>query len=336
MLRDERLSIENVSKPTKIENIFTCICDDGAFWKMKNGEIYHILPQSTCKRTVKRISKIIYAIIDIQFNGKWGIILCQNPNQLLIFSEPQISDSKNEFHINHIVENRVFHKYEKQKVSKVAIGSSHCLFLDESGTVRSGGPPYLSNISYSWNSTKTYENSKIVNFSDSYVTALRQLLCVNGFVRKYFGIVPMEIINLLMAFVPNFRRYFSENSFYEKVRINDIKCGKDNNLALDQNGNVYVWYRQIVQGESAEIVKSLMNYNVIEIDCGDSHFYAKTDGNEHFLWGNNVCNQCLTFDGRKFVDDPFCINETVRRMTGCDLIYRVSLGVNRTQIIVKG
>lgn len=187
-----------------------------------------------------------------------------------------------------------------------------------------------------WNKRGTYEESQIVNFSDSYVTALRHLLCVNGFVRKYFGIVPMEIINLLMAFVPNFRRYFSENSFYEKVRIKDIKCGNFNNLALDQNGNVYVWYGQIVQGESAEIVKSLMNYNVIEIDCGDSHFYAKTDGNEHFLWGNNVCNQCLTFDGRKFVDDPFCINETVQRVVGCDSIYRVSLGVNSTQIIVKG
>merc|ERR1712129_424845 len=120
----------------------------------------------------------------------------------------------------------------------------------------------------------------------------------------------MEIINLLLSYIPIVKPYFNANSFYKDIQIKDIKCGKECNLALDSNGNMYSWKGHFEHGDKIKMyIRNMLPMKVIEIQCGLHHFYAKTDRNEHFLWGNNECNQCLTFDGRDYIDEPFCIND---------------------------
>eukprot|EP01084_Bolivina_argentea_P131837 232651_1 len=103
-------------------------------------------------------------------------------------------------------------------------------------------------------------------------------------------------------------QYFIDN----KINIKQVKCGEYHTLALDDGGNVYAFgqkhacgydeYASVTAYNEKEgvfppmLVQSLQNYKLIKIDCSENNSYCLTSNGQHFVFGCNHYNQCLTFD----------------------------------------
>ena len=184
-------------------------------------------------------------------------------------------------------------------IVKIATGLTHCLFLEENGSVLSG---------HGINQYGQLGNGTF----DSYGR--------NGL---------------------NFIEYFNNND----IKIIDIECGCHNCLAIDDKYNVYSWgdnrFGQCGNGTTKDqctpqIIEHLQDYKIIEIKCGFHHCYARSDKDDHWLWGDNQFNQCLTNDsGNHFtVNRPHRINDIIEEETNGKINF-VSLGVDNTKIILR-
>jgi len=113
--------------------------------------------------------------------------------------------------------------------------------------------------------------------------------------------------------------YFEAN----KIKIVDIQCGAEHNLALDDDGKVYGWgrndcwqcgfegdivdlvgFENVLRSEAGSVlnalntpllVRDLDNFVITEIKCGAFHSMAKNDQNEYFLFGENRYWQCSMY-----------------------------------------
>ena len=146
-----------------------------------------------------------------------------------------------------------------------------------------------------------------------------------------------------------------------KTRINIIKCGGLHCLAIDIRHKLYGWgynyYGQLgisreckdigidtydFKGENLPIVNGYfieMGLKVMMIECGYYHSYVKCRDNEgmesNYLFGSNEYNECLTFDDRKKVFQPWCIDPIIEERTFGE-IKSVSLGFENTKIMIDG
>eukprot|EP01084_Bolivina_argentea_P244611 409749_1 len=134
--------------------------------------------------------------------------------------------------------------------------------------------------------------------------------------------------------------YFLEN----KIRITDIKCGSEHNLCIDNNGKIYSFGLNAskqcgISGKSfifkPQIIQSLKELKIIGIETGHRHSYCKSNNGKHFLFGSNEHNECLTYDGRKKVCIPYCVNDVIDEICNGKYIKYVSLGYYNTKIIVR-
>ena len=74
-----------------------------------------------------------------------------------------------------------------------------------------------------------------------------------------------------------------------------------------------------------------------EIKCGGNHSYVQTENNEHYLFGLNTENQCITSDTdtREDVLLPHSINNIVKNICNNEKnIETVNLGGWNTKIIL--
>jgi len=88
-------------------------------------------------------------------------------------------------------------------------------------------------------------------------------------------------------------------NFESGIKIVDISCGEEHSMALDSNGNVYVWgrnnYYQL--GNSIDTFKTeptkITNLsNIKKINAGNSNSFAVTQDNLVYAWGLNANGEC--------------------------------------------
>ncbi len=134
--------------------------------------------------------------------------------------------------------------------------------------------------------------------------------------------------------------YFIES----KIIIIDIKCGSEHNLAISKSHKLYSWglnaSRQCAVGTVSfiykpQLIEQLSSYKIIGIECGHRHSYAKSQCGLNWLFGSNEYNECITYDKRRKIKDPFCINDIIKELCNGKYVKSVSLGYYNTKIIVR-
>lgn len=134
--------------------------------------------------------------------------------------------------------------------------------------------------------------------------------------------------------------YFIQN----KIKIIDIKCGSEHNLAISSTHKLFSWglnaSRQCGVGTVSFIYKpqqviQLNEYEIISIECGHRHSYAKSKCGLNWLFGSNEYNECITYDKRKKIKDPHCINTIINELCGGKYVKSISLGYYNTKLILR-
>ena len=142
--------------------------------------------------------------------------------------------------------------------------------------------------------------------------------------------------------IPQRIDYFMDND----IKIRDIKCGWNHNLAIDYDDRIYSWgdnshgqcgigierYYIFIPTE----IEFFKDYKVDTIDCGHSHSYVKTKCGKHFMFGNNDYNECMTFtnpDDDKYIYTPRIVNETMMKKYKIKEIIHILPGYFDTTII---
>eukprot|EP01083_Nonionella_stella_P087611 243805_1 len=137
--------------------------------------------------------------------------------------------------------------------------------------------------------------------------------------------------------------YFKDNN----IKIKDMKCGWNHNLVIDSKHRVYAFGKNdsgqcgYVSGDASDTnvchvqpIAQLQHCEVKSVECGANHSYVETMDGKHYLFGKNKENQCVTYDERASVANPYCINAMIKEKTN-GTIRKVTLGVDNTQIIVS-
>ena len=138
--------------------------------------------------------------------------------------------------------------------------------------------------------------------------------------------------------VPTIIEYFVEND----IKIKDIACGFDHNLAIDYNNKVYSWgynrYHQCgreisdMYCSTPELIPLLKIYDIELIDCGSHHSFCQTVGGKMYFFGSNRYNECII--GHYSTHLPICVNEILKAKVNDREIKSVSLGYRNTKIIM--
>ena len=153
--------------------------------------------------------------------------------------------------------------------------------------------------------------------------------------------------------------YFVKN----KIKINVIKCGGLHCLAIDIMHKLYGWgynyYGQCgisrdckdinidgcdipdFNGENVPICNKYFidqGLKVMMIECGYYHSYVQCKDDDdgiisNYLFGSNEYNECLTFDDRKKIFEPWCIDNVLKERTFGD-IKCINLGFENTKIVI--
>ena len=202
-------------------------------------------------------------------------------------------------------------------IIKVSVSSLHTLFLEDNGVLWCCG----------FNQRHLYDDTS----QDSWQK------------------IEHDVRNASDVSLPIPIRYFMKN----QIKIVDVKCGTWHNLAIDDNHNVYSWGSStrgqcgdrvsvgVWEGDNKryyhpELIPFFKDVKIDKIDCGHIHSYCRTlkDG-KHYLFGHNANNECITYDNRKHVTIPHCIDDIVKERTNGMRILRVFLGYNNTKIVVS-
>ena len=126
-----------------------------------------------------------------------------------------------------------------------------------------------------------------------------------------------------------------------KIRIIEIECGADHNLAIDTNRNLYSWgfnyagqcgNDSMVDVETPYLVKT--DSACIAIDCGYNHSYYRTADDKHYLFGNSEYKQCIKQTQTGYVLSPYCINYDIEDQFDGKKIQNVILGNDSTFLFI--
>ena len=124
------------------------------------------------------------------------------------------------------------------------------------------------------------------------------------------------------------------------LKIRYVKCGESHCLAIGYNRKLYGWgdnsRGQLGHGmmiaTSPSRLNILRDYDIVDIDCGNNHSYCKTSDDQHWLFGDYYCNQCLDYrTERNYIREPNLITNILERKY---VINSVRLGFENTKIIV--
>ena len=156
--------------------------------------------------------------------------------------------------------------FDDKHIVKIAVGSAHTMFLDDTGVLWGCG----FNGAYQIAS----EHSEIYEDDETGTGTLGK--------RVY---EPVKV------------KYFVENG----IKIKDIAVGYSYNLAVDTDGKVYSWGTNIY-GQCGTcddeymnvptLIEDLKEYEIDLIRCGHHHSYVKTSCDKHYLFGKNENGEC--------------------------------------------
>ena len=83
------------------------------------------------------------------------------------------------------------------------------------------------------------------------------------------------------------------------------------------------------------IIDYFKDMKIDKIGCGYWHSFCGTMDGKYYLFGKNKDNECITDDGRKYVDVPNCIDQVIKQKTNGMEIRSITLGCDTTIIIVE-
>ena len=149
-----------------------------------------------------------------------------------------------------------------------------------------------------------------------------------------------ELISSKVVNIPLKIKYFEDNG----IRIVDIACGSDHNLALDVNGRIYSWgwneHGQCGDGKmeneilEPKLIESLKGYRINLIRCGYCHSYCRSECGKHFIWGNNTYGGCMVKD-EEMVLLPYRVDGLIKEQCGDCEIVELLPGYYNTKVIVE-
>lgn len=132
-----------------------------------------------------------------------------------------------------------------------------------------------------------------------------------------------------------------------KIKMREIACGYQHNLAIDDHRRVYSWgnnlrgqcgYDDTLYGRQRLVGPRMIiwfeNDEIIKIGCGYEHSYCCTAEGKHYLFGSNIYFECIRYGDRSPVKRPFCINAVVEKESEGRKIMSVSLGCNNTKVVL--
>lgn len=213
------------------------------------------------------------------------------------------------------------------------------------------GDEYEKNVKYGWAEIEDLNDKNIIKFSIG--NAFSLFLAANGAVyacgdnmdgQLGLGEDAVENTN-----VPLEIEYFTD--LENGIKIVDIACCSDAALALDVNGRVYAWgYNH--QGQCAigdniprriytpRLIDALIDYDIDLIRCGYNHCTARSKCGNHWIWGQNDDNECLTYEQDEYdrfdnVHSTKRIDKIIKETCEVGSVVEVHPGYYSTKIICK-
>ena len=139
---------------------------------------------------------------------------------------------------------------------------------------------------------------------------------------------------------PELIEYFADNG----IRIVDIECGANPNLALDDEGRVYSWGTndngECGQGPDEDtiyeprLIKEVKDYIVTDVGCGFSHSYLKTDCDKHYMFGSNSDGECCSYNDERNVFVPYRVDEIIKDKCKATDVIKIVPAYYNTKVIV--
>eukprot|EP01083_Nonionella_stella_P202204 738937_1 len=311
------------SQNTKIRKLFTNHTSNTTFCLCSNNELYTMGANNNYqmgighKQTLTEPVSIdtLQNVYDIQPSGQYTLALCSNINVYVIvtFWCMELSDN-----VATLIERYCDLQY-----------SVYCAGYDDYGAMGYGR-------------IQLHEWTKVTFFDDKHVTQISVGQNHALFLESNGALWSAGTVNAKRD--ESFENVSLPTRICEKMRIEKVKCGTYHCLALNDDGGLYAWgmntWGQCALGQSdcvdtPTMIHELKKYFVLGIECGTYHSYAVTMECDHFLWGSNKYNECLTYDGNNKIQKPNRINERFAMDTKGREIQFVSLGFHTTKFIVS-
>ena len=350
---DNGIIIDKIYIPTNNDNGDR---NKSTFWVTNDGELYKGDLRNGTPSKIE-IGDITASIIDISSGSKHDIVLCGNGKQssslnindikhIVSYLYSQNTDSKQIFPEQAIT---CIHEYCQDTESKFIDTNLYSLGKGEYGQTGQGEgdgeyktDEELALVAKDWKFINIFKNVTITSISCGEKFTL--FLDCNGIIygcgaNGYGQLGLGEMRNYTDSTAPpTIVPYFVENG----ICITRIECGQRHSLALDKELNIYSWgsnyFKQCGFDEGGEVkiprmINIFRKYNITKIGAAGCNSYAKSDRDEHVIWGNNEYGQCL--------DATLCrccmpakINNTFHSMTSKQ-IHNVYMSMNCVIITCK-
>ena len=323
----------------KINKICCNITNDCTFWitdKNKlygNGCNYHnnLGDDTSINKSTPFLIENISNVQNVKSSAKYSIAICKTyPNiDQIIANSSRATLSSKACKINQKIKDLIDSFYRKNIIFST-------INMDENGINNQGIK--------GWKQLNIFNDKNIIKIETGRDHTLflekNGVLWSYGFNNK--GQLGINDKNIKICNKLNKINYFIEND----IKIMDISCGSDHNLAIDENGKIYSWgsndFGQCGDGTFNDIfkpklIKYLDQHEIIEIKCGLYHSFAKCADEEHYLFGSNKYNECLTFKHNTEeinVCMPHCIDDIVKQKTDGKTIKNIFLGCQTTYFIM--
>ena len=325
------------AKETKIKKLFVNVMSESIFYITTDDKIYGIGNNSDGQLGIgsnsptkgPQLISALNNVVDIKSTEYCSLALCESDHddetaKIVISYWMRLYNFPND--IGSLI--MIFSK-------KISV-----LSTDFSGHGENGhGEPVCSEYEYRWKEIAALKDVEIVELSAGDNHTL--FLDITGNVwscGKNFSSQLGLGDDSSAKYVPTLIEYFKNNC----IRIQKIASGTNHNLALDYNGNVYVWgenseyqcgFNQI---EDISTPKQLPFDRIIQdIQCGANHSYCKSVDGKHYLFGRNRRRECLIGmnDGgaeNNYIQTPRCINDILEKQYKNTKIKSIKLGYEIT------
>ena len=323
---------KDIYKPPKYEKICSSLGNNSIFWITSNGELYEKMSKYNSAPYMKQITAL-KNVIDTQGSIAHNVALC---------GSSLISDAEE---IKGIIS---FWCSHDSLIFPADIITIILRYFGQIGTrlylqKKSGHP-----INKKWKKISGFKNICIVSIScgRDYSLFLDKTGKVYSCGANQSGQLGLGKSNEYRyqstIFKPTLLPYFASN----KIMIQKICSGYHHNLALDTENNVYSWglngHGQCAlyedkkyQSELAvtpRLIQFFEEFCIVDIKADGDNSYAKSDGNLHWIWGDNRYGQCFLGNPGERQSVPFMMNDIFFEKTKAK-IKDVYLGGNVTYIV---
>ena len=331
----------------KIKNVYASISGFGTFWisdknrlyangKNNSGELGIKINNKYNNQYEPKLVKDLYNVIDAVSSSQYSLAICSISNKKIII----IIKYWLRINIIKIIPNDIINLIKTFSITHQVYST---LFGINCGNGH--GEHEINDYDGRWKLIETLKNKDIIKIAAGYEHSM--FLESTGIVwccgNNYYGQLGLGKY-IKKQYTPTEIKYFINNN----IKIKDIKCGGNYNLAIDNKNKVYSWghnhHGQCGNGTTNDIfipklIDSLKLYDIEKIKCGETHSYVCTNNGNNYLFGSNRDNECIKLDDdNNNVGLPHLItkqiDEYINNENNDKRIKNVYLGCENTIIVV--